>query len=125
MKSITKDIRTLQEFHAVLATHSKRGGAYATPMKKAIGTALSCMERHKPIALIKFDIEEYEGICPECGTMCDTYSKYCNICGQAIDVRLSACIATSCVDCSRNNGYRVCDYYADKVDEIRRIHEGE
>ncbi len=40
-------------------------------------------------------------------------------------VQKAECIRTRCYSCGNARDGRVCPYYADKVDEIRRIHEGE
>ena len=36
---------------------------------------------------------------------------------------LTKCVERHCADCSEHHDGKVCDRYADKVDEIRRIHE--
>lgn len=43
---------------------------------------------------------------------------------KALERRLNDCILTQCIDCPLHDlGGKVCEYYADKVDEICRIHK--
>lgn len=88
-----------------------------------INTAIEAMKKQVPRALKKFVPIYDEGKCPNCGQYYEP-SDYCGSCGQKISLLTSECISKNCVDCyEHTDGSKVCEHYADKVDEIRRIHE--
>lgn len=56
-------------------------------------------------------------------TYCDGYAEALEMGIKALEMRLYDCILTQCIDCPLYNlGGKACEHYADKVDEIRRIH---
>lgn len=71
------------------------------------------------------------GFCPTCGGFESNLHSDCSVtvcrnCGQLLDWQLSRCIVTKCVDCKRHSSDgAVCPHYADKADEIRRVHTEE
>ena len=69
-----------------------------------------------------------EGKCPSCDTVVKLNNEkvFCDKCGQALSNRLSECVDTHCIACTRRGDEpdgSVCRYYAAKADEIMRIHE--
>ncbi len=89
-----------------------------------INTALEALRKQVPRALDDYTPVYLEGECPTCGRFYNG-ETYCGTCGQRVCLQLSECILRRCSECPQcdNFGDRVCENYADKVDEIRRIHE--
>ena len=91
---------------------------------EALEMAVQCMKKQIPRARILNGKVTKNGYCPECGARnWEKTVEYCSSCGQHTPYRLSKCIKTVCYECVRGNAEKVCEHYADKADEIRRIHE--
>lgn len=94
---------------------------------EAIETAIDALKKQVPRARQLLPGRRKHGYCPNCGTHSwDKTNTYCSSCGQYTPVTLSNCIAASCLKCvCKGNATddKVCERYAAKVDEIRRIHE--
>lgn len=131
---IKEVIRTLEDNLAVIA--ESFGPAVGTAISEAI---LAC-KKEVPRSLVKYGKSGYArtGYCSTCGELiCNAYTvnstdrpkKVCDKCGQAYDWQLSHCIHTACKDCEdrylKEIDGSVCKHYADKTDEIMRIHKEE
>lgn len=58
------------------------------------------------------------------GEFCEAYTEALEMGIKALERRLNDCILTQCIDCPLHGlGGKVCEHYADKADEIRRIHD--
>ena len=124
MTQIEKDIKVMQEYHDTLELHLQRGGDFAADMLSAVKSALKCMKKAVPRALTDCDDDFTYGQCAECGNTCDEFADCCDECGQRLDWATTKCISRKCISCGlHENGGKVCERYADKVDEIRRIHD--
>lgn len=90
-----------------------------------INTAIEAMKKQVPRALTTYQVGIKSGICPTCNNIVtDRINNNCHLCGQNIAFTASMCIAIGCANCQNHSADGpVCEYYADKVDEIRRIHE--
>lgn len=122
--TISQAIKELKEQKLSLDRHVTRGATYCADYAEALGMAIVALERRVPRALEHYDEKnDSRGFCPRCGWRNSGFDKMCRYCGQIIDPSTSACVSMSCIGCSCNNDKHVCVLYADKVDEIRRIHE--
>lgn len=122
MTKYEQAIKYFEEQLKVLDDHWKRGGEFAAEALEHTKTAIEALRKQMPRALHKLD-GDY-GECRSCKAYNDKYDNYCMDCGQAIDTRLTECINYGCADCGLHKvDGPVCKHYADKVDEIRRIHE--
>lgn len=117
MNKYEKAIRFYEESSGVLEEHFT-DGAFKREALEAAQTAIEAIKKQVPRAL------RNRRVCPSCGSICDEYDGYCVECGQATSMRLTECISGICAWCPLHdpNG-KVCEHYAGKVDEIRRIHE--
>lgn len=123
MNKYEKAIRYFEEHLAVLENHCKHGGDFALEARDHTRTAIEALR--KQVGKVARCINRYDlGLCPNCGYQADIYHNYCLNCGQALDPDTAECIKTHCIECPLHSvDGEVCDQYADKVDEIRRIHE--
>lgn len=120
--TIKRAIKELKEQKAALDKHIAKGGEYCKEYAEALGMGITALKKEMPRALIHVDDEQ--GMCQICKTDNEAHNVYCIQCGQAISKTLTYCISTNCIDCKHHEkSARVCEHYADKVDEIRRIHE--
>ena len=116
MMGIDKAIHFFEEQKAVLEKHLKNGGEFADEALGATEAALMALKKQVPRAALGAK-------CPACGEFVDRAFVYCD-CGQAIDWQITDCIHITCENCNLVvDKNKVCKRYADKVDEIRRIHE--
>ena len=123
MNKYEKAIRYFEGNSKVFEEHCKRGGDFASEALEHTKTAIEAMKKQVPRALKKYNHIYEEGICPSCGADYDM-SDYCGVCGQKTSGMLSYCTVVHCADCYEHTfDGPVCKLYADKVDEIRRIHE--
>lgn len=119
MNKYEEAIAYFKERKAILA-----GASFENEAVEHINTAIEAMQKQVPRALKKFVRIYDEGKCPNCDAYYEP-SDYCPSCGQALSLLTSECISKNCVDCYEHTfDGPVCEHYADKVDEIRRIHEG-
>lgn len=116
MTAAEKAIRYFEEQRVSLQEHVKRGGEFAKDALEATEEALKALKKQVPRAL-------RDNRCPTCDLYNDDGDSICCSCGQALDPELTGCIAMECIECAENSEKSVCPFYADKVDEIRRIHE--
>ncbi len=127
--TIPQAIKELNEQKAALDRHIAKGATYCDDYAEALGMAIDLMEREIPRAVVDYDTDpksDIKGYCPKCGEpLWDKNGDRCGACNQAISWRLTECIYNGCEICGRRLlcDDKVCEYYADKVDEIRRIHE--
>jgi hypothetical protein len=109
-------IKYFEEQLKVLDDHRKRGGEFAAEALEHTKTAIEALRKQVPRAALAAK-------CPACGEFVDREYDYCD-CGQALDWQATDCIQITCEYCCYpDNKNIVCPRYADKVDEIRRIHE--
>ena len=124
MTKYEQAIKYFEEQLKVLDDYCKRGGEFAAEALEHTKTAIEALRKQVPRALIGLEI--IFGCCPSCGIALDGINtRHCENCGQEIDFFVSECISLrTCYKCTRHDiNDKVCPYYADKVDEIRRIHE--
>ncbi len=133
--TIKQAIKELNEQKAALDKHIARGGEFCEGYAEALGMAIDLMEREIPRAVVNYnpkatiidgsyDEDDIRGYCPRCGAPLYIGDE-CYMCRQRISWRLTECIYNGCEICGRRLlcDDKACEYYADKVDEIRRIHE--
>ncbi|MBE6890002.1 MAG: hypothetical protein E7485_08320 [Ruminococcaceae bacterium] len=126
MNKYEKAIRYFEEQCKALEEHCKRGGDFALGALEHTKTAIEAMKKQVPRAGINYKRNSISSDCPNCGhdVICINNSViHCLHCGQLITRDITYCVNHKCVRCGKNGHKRVCPYYADKVDEIRRIHE--
>ena len=127
--TIEQAIKELNEQKAALDKHIARGGEFGKKYSEALGMGIDLMEREIPRAVDNYNPKpesETKGYCPKCGMpLWDKHNDRCGACNQSISWRLTECIYDGCEICGKRLlcGDKVCEHYADKVDEIRRIHE--
>lgn len=127
--TIEQAIKELNEQKTALDKHIARGGEFGKKYSEALGMGIDLMEREIPRAVVDYDPDpksDIKGYCPKCGVpLWDKHNDRCGACNQAISWRLTECIYNGCEICGRRLlcDDKVCEHYADKVDEIRRIHE--
>ena len=122
MTKYEQAIKYFEEQLKVLDDHCKRGGEFAAEALEHTKTAIEALRKQVPRALHKLN-GDY-GECSFCRVENNKFDDRCMNCGQAIDTALSECINYGCADCVLHTADGlVCERYADKVDEIRRIHE--
>lgn len=120
--TISQAIKELKEQKLSLDRHVTRGATYCADYAEALGMAIVALKKQVPRAL--HSLIGDDGLCPSCGYENENYNSHCVKCGQAISGFLSECIKHGCYSCGLNEADGpVCPRYADKVDEIRRIHE--
>lgn len=132
--TIEQAIKELNEQKAALDKHIARGGEFCEAYAEALGTAIDLMEREIPRAVVgynpkatriygSYDEDDIGGYCPRCGAPLYVEEE-CYICRQRISWELTECIYNGCDTCGKRlvSGGKVCEHYADKVDEICRIH---
>lgn len=115
MNKYEKAIRYFEEHLAVLENHCKHGGDFALEARDHTRTAIKALRKQVPRAFLG-------GGCPNCHIPNDG-DEYCFACGQALSPEITDCVSRYCSECDEYSGNKVCPLYADKVDEIRRIHE--
>lgn len=116
MTKYEQAIKYYEEQLKVLDDHCKRGGEFAAEALEHTKTAIEALKKQVPRA-------QLDGVCTKCGSY--THSdNYCGVCGQVLNHEISKCISKNCFSCHEysSNG-PVCHHYADKGDEIRRLHE--
>lgn len=120
--TIPQAIEELKHQKAALDRHIAKGATYCDDYTEALGMAIKALKKEMPRALHNLDIDY--GRCPFCKESTSAYDDHCRNCGQAIGTDLTDCVSRSCADCRLHKADGpVCPRYADKVDEIRRIHE--
>lgn len=125
--AIIKAVKFFEEQKAVLEKHLKNGGEFAKEALAATDTALEALRKRVPRALTEYNSTFEDGKCPSCGSFFEN-GDFCYVCGQSISKLLSECIKTQCDECvydrcsRKKHSGAVCEHYADKVDEIIRIH---
>ena len=111
-------IAYFKERKAILAAKSFEDEAV-----EHINTAIEAMKKQVPRTVIESGAVDWH-YCPNCGRVIDQYDEHCMNCGQAVNVRLTECVSRKCFACrDHTTDGPVCENYADKIDEIRRIHE--
>lgn len=115
MTKYEQAIKYLEEQLKVLDDHCKRGGEFAA----------EALRKQVPRALTTYQVGIKSGICPTCNNIVtDRINNNCHLCGQNIAFTASMCIAIGCANCQNHSADGpVCKLYADKFDEIRRVHE--
>lgn len=114
--TISQAIKELKEQKLSLDRHVTRGATYCADYAEALGMAIAALKKQVPRAALGAK-------CPNCGELVDRELDYCD-CGQAIAWTVTDCIQITCKYCCfPDDKNLVCHRYADKVDEIRRIHE--
>lgn len=125
MNKFEKAIRYFEEHLVVLENHCKHGGDFALEARDHTRTAIEALKKQVPRAAGCYPVPAF-GYCPVCGNEVEYGNDYCSHCGQATSKQLAICVSSQCFECSKHAiGGKVCEQYADKVDEIRRIHEEE
>lgn len=112
---IQEAIKELNEQKAALDKHIARGGEFGKKYSEALGMGIKALEKQVPRAFLG-------GECPNCHIPNDG-DEYCFACGQALSPEITDCVSRYCTECDGYSGDEVCPLYADKVDEICRIHE--
>lgn len=125
MTKYEQAIKYFEEQQKVLDDHRKRGGEFAAEALEHTKTAIEALKKQVPRALTTYQVGIKSGICPTCNNIVtDRVNNNCHLCGQNIAFTASMCIAICCANCKNHSvDGPVCKLYADKVDEIRRIHE--
>lgn len=116
MNKYEKAIRYFEEHLVVLENHCKHGGEFAFEAREHTRTAIEALRKQVPRAM-------RDNRCPTCDSYNDDGDSICCSCGQVLDPEITGCIAMECIECAENSEKSVCPFYADKVDEIKRIHE--
>lgn len=115
MNKYEKAIKYFEEHKAKFAAMSFEDEAVENT-----GIAIEALKKQVPRSLYGFNGKT--GRCQSCGSL-TLDGMRCNDCGQATDGVLTACVSFPCTSCANHREGRVCEYYAAKTDEIRRIHE--
>ncbi len=124
---IIEVIKTLETQLTDIA--EKCGPKVGTAVQEAIGAC----KKEVPRSLVNYGAYgcARNGYCPSCNNLISTIrttppEKRCDICGQAYDWQLSRCIHNHCDECQWRSinelTGNVCKHYADKADEIMRLH---
>ena len=117
----------MNKYEAAIAYFKERKETFAAvnfedEAVEHINTAIEAIQKQVPRSLALYDGDG--GECRVCDTELAGEDNYCTDCGQRISRVLTECIAMPCRLCGMHTADGpVCECYACKVDEIRRIHE--